>query len=87
MTVFTATVIIQNYTLTSKQSNKHILIVVKMSSNKNMEFIAYIWKPGMKTAMLSKEDESFDKFKARVYSCYPYQMGYMVQFSEFKEIF
>lgn len=32
MTVFTVTVMIQNYTLTSKQSNKHILIVVKMSS-------------------------------------------------------
>ena len=32
MTVFTVTVIIQNYTPTSKQSNKHILIVVKMSS-------------------------------------------------------
>ena len=29
MTVFTVTVIIQNYTLTGKQSNKHILIVVK----------------------------------------------------------
>lgn len=29
MTVFTVTVIIQNHTLTSKQSNKHILIVVK----------------------------------------------------------
>ena len=29
MTVFTVTVIIQNYNLTSKQSNKHILIVVK----------------------------------------------------------
>lgn len=40
-----------------------------------MKFIAYIWKPGMKTAMLSKENESFDEFKARVYSCYPYQMG------------
>ena len=32
MTVFTVTVYMQNYTLTSKQSNKHILIVVKMSS-------------------------------------------------------
>ena len=32
MTVFTVTIIIQNYTLTSKQANKHILIVVKMSS-------------------------------------------------------
>ena len=32
MTVFTVTVIIQNYTPTIKQSNKHILIVVKMSS-------------------------------------------------------
>lgn len=32
MTVFTVTGIIQNYTPTSKQSNKHILIVVKMSS-------------------------------------------------------
>lgn len=42
MTVFTATVIIQNYTPTSKQSNKHILIVVKMSSNKNTEFIQTI---------------------------------------------
>ena len=52
-----------------------------------MKFIAYIWKPGAKTAMLSKEDESFDEFKARVYSCYSYQMGYMAQFSEFKEIF
>ena len=41
----------------------------------------------MKTAMLSKEDESFDEFKARVYSCYSYQMGWMAQFSEFKEIF
>lgn len=29
MTVFTATVIIQNYTPTSKQLNKHTLIVVK----------------------------------------------------------
>ena len=29
MTVFTVTVYMQNYTLTSKQSNKHILIVVK----------------------------------------------------------
>lgn len=28
MTVLTVTVIIQNYTLTGKQSNKHILIVV-----------------------------------------------------------
>ena len=48
---------------------------------------AYIWKPGTKTAMLSKDNETFDEFKARVYSCYPYQMGYMAQFSEFKEIF
>jgi hypothetical protein len=32
MTVFTVTVYIQNYTLTSKQSNKHILIVVKSIS-------------------------------------------------------
>lgn len=29
MTVFTVTVYMQNYTPTSKQSNKHILIVVK----------------------------------------------------------
>lgn len=59
----------------------------KINRKINMKFIAYIWKPGMKTAMLSKEDESFEKFKARVYSCYPYQMGWMAQFSEFKEIF
>ena len=32
MTVFTVIAIIQNYTLISKQANKHILIVVKMSS-------------------------------------------------------
>ena len=32
MTVFTVTVIIQNYIPTSKQSNKHILIVVNISS-------------------------------------------------------
>ena len=32
MTVFTVTVMIQNYTPTNKQLNKHILIVVKMSS-------------------------------------------------------
>ena len=39
MTVFTVTVIIQNYTPTSKQSNKHILIVVKclQSSTYNIE--------------------------------------------------
>lgn len=29
MTVLTVTVIIQNYTPTSKQSNKHILIAIK----------------------------------------------------------
>ena len=52
-----------------------------------MEFIAYIWKPGAKTAMLSKDNETFDEFKARVYSCYPYQMGWVAQFSEFKEIY
>ena len=59
----------------------------KINRKINMKFIAYIWKPGAKTAMLSKEDESFEKFKTRVYSCYPYQMGWMAQFSEFKEIF
>ena len=39
MIVFTATVIIQNYTPTSKQLNKHILIVVKclQSSTNNIE--------------------------------------------------
>lgn len=39
MTVFTATVIIQNYTPISKQPNKHILIVVKclQSSTYNIE--------------------------------------------------
>lgn len=51
------------------------------------QYIAYIWKPGMKTAMLSKDNESFEDFKQRVYTCYSYQMGYMAQFSEFKEIY
>ena len=59
----------------------------KINRKRNMEFIAYIWKSGAKTAMLSKDNETFDEFKARVYSCYPYQMGWMAQFSEFKEIF
>lgn len=38
MTVFTVIVYMQNYTLTSKQSNKHILIVVKclQSSTNNI---------------------------------------------------
>lgn len=27
------------------------------------QYIAYIWKPGYKTAMLSKDNESFDDFK------------------------
>ena len=51
------------------------------------QYIAYIWKPGYKTAMLSLENESFDDFKTRVYAIYSYQMGYMAQFSEFKEIY
>lgn len=38
MTVFTVTVYMQNYTLTSKQSNKHILIVVKMSSIEHQKY-------------------------------------------------
>lgn len=45
MTVFTVTVIIQNYTLTSKQANKHILIVVKMSSIK-YQYIEVLLKLG-----------------------------------------
>ena len=59
----------------------------KINRKRNMEFIAYIWKPGTRTAMLSKDNETFDEFKARVYSCYPYQMGWVAQFSEFKEIY
>lgn len=51
------------------------------------QYIAYIWKPRYKTAMLSKDNESFDDFKKRVYTCYPYQMDYVAQFSEFKEIY
>ena len=47
------------------------------------QYIAYIWKYGDKTAMLSRDDESFEDFKKRVYSCYP---DYTVQFSEFNEI-
>ena len=44
MAVFTVTVIIQNYTPTSKQSNKHILIVVKclQLSTNNIEIITEI---------------------------------------------
>lgn len=59
----------------------------KINRKRNMKFIAYIWKPGTKTAMLSKDNETFNEFKARVYSCYSYQMGYMAQFSEFKELY
>lgn len=64
-----------------------LLNLINLFKINRKEFIAYIWKPGAKTAMLSKDNETFDKFKARVYSCYPYQMGWMAQFSEFKEIF
>lgn len=42
MTVFTVTVYIQNYTLASKQSNKHILIVVKclqLSTNNTLRVL------------------------------------------------
>jgi hypothetical protein len=39
MTVFTVTVYMQNYTLTSKQSNKHILIVVKSHIMKNLMYM------------------------------------------------
>ena len=65
----------------------NLINIFKINSKRNMEFIAYIWKPGAKTAMLSKDNETFDKFKARVYSCYPYQMGWMAEFSEFKKIY
>lgn len=41
MTVFTVTVIIQNYTLTSKQSNKHILTVYPNDREARKEFYKY----------------------------------------------
>ena len=45
MTVFTVTVYMQNYTLTSKQSNKHILIVVKclQLSTNNIEVLLKLY--------------------------------------------
>ena len=46
-----------------------------------------LWNDGTKTVVKCGENETFDEFKARVYSCYSYQMGWMAQFSEFKEIF
>lgn len=52
-----------------------------------MKYIAYIWKYGDKTAMLSRDNESLEEFKKRVTSVYPYTYDWHYQFSEFKEIY
>lgn len=59
-------------------------MILRQSYTTMQQYIAYIWKYGDKTAMLSRDDESFEDFKKRVYSCYP---DYTVQFSEFNEIY
>ena len=53
-----------------------------------MQYIAYIWSYlNGKTAVLSRENETLEDFRKRVYSCYPPIEDWHCQFSEFKEIF
>ena len=62
MTVFTVTVYIQNYTLTSKQSNKHILIVVKclQLSTNNIEVLLKLCADVKNSTLLQDCGESYN---------------------------
>lgn len=51
-----------------------------------MRYICYIWKYGDKTAMLSRDGESFSEFKKRTQDAYPYIEGWHHQYSKFEEI-
>lgn len=61
MTVFTVTVYMQNYTLTSKQSNKHILIVVKclQLSTTNIEVLLKLCADVKNSTLLQDCGESY----------------------------
>lgn len=62
MTVFTVTVYMQNYTLTSKQSNKHILIVVKclQLSTNNIEVLLKLCADVKNSTLLQDCGESYN---------------------------
>ena len=62
MTVFTVTVYMQNYTLTSKQSNKHILIVVKclQLSTNNIEVLLKLCADVKNRTLLQDYGESYN---------------------------
>lgn len=52
-----------------------------------MQYICYIWKyNNNKSAILSRDNESFEDFKKRVQSIYPHTEGWHWRYSEFKEI-
>lgn len=62
MTVFTVTVYMQNYTLTIKQSNKHILIVVKclQLSTNNIEVLLKLCADVKNSTLLQDCGESYN---------------------------
>lgn len=62
MTVFTVTVYMQNHTLTSKQSNKHILIVVKclQLSTNNIEVLLKLCADVKNSTLLQDCGESYN---------------------------
>lgn len=48
----------------------------------------YLWKYNNNShAMLSRDGESFEEFKNRVQTIYPYMEGWHHRYSEFKEIY
>jgi hypothetical protein len=62
MTVFIVTVYMQNYTLTSKQSNKHTLIVVKclQLSTNNIEVLLKLCADVKNSTLLQDCGESYN---------------------------
>lgn len=80
MTVFTVTVYMQNHTLTSKQSNKHILIVVKclqLSTNyqpinkqskmtKNVLIAVLLLLVGVLAGICINQNDTINKAKAYI---------------------
>lgn len=51
-------------------------------------YIVYLWKYNNNShAMLSRDGESFEEFKNRVKTIYPYMEGWHHRYSEFKEIY
>lgn len=51
-------------------------------------YIVYLWKYNNNShAMLSHNGESFEEFKNRAQTIYPYTEGWHHRYSEFKEIY